>query len=163
MANSSTDLSIHTVALEDLDTGLALIWDVFLKFVAPDYSKEAIDFFYSQYITGARFRQKFFDGSEVMYGAYICDELVGVLSISARNTVSCIFVKEEYHRMGIGKSLFDAVIKELKRRGVAEINLNASPYAINFYHKLGFCDTDVQSTYNGMIYTPMKLALDEYK
>ena len=163
MSYSSINLSIRKVALEDLDKGLELIWDVFLRFVAPDYSQEAINFFYSQFINGTRFRQKFIDGDEVMYGAYVCDDLVGVLSISARNTISCTFVKEKYHRMGIGKRLFDAVIKLLKQRGETEISLNASPYAINFYHKLGFCDTDVQSTYNGMIYTPMKLTLDNYK
>lgn len=139
-----------------------MIWEVFQEFVARDYTQEGIECFYSEFIKSEPFRKKFLDGREVMYGAYIDDELAGVLSISVKNTVSCVFVKGKYHRIGIGKKLFETVIEELKRRGVTEITLNASPYALPFYHAIGFCDTNVQSTYKGIIYTPMTLLLDKH-
>lgn len=155
------DLMIKKVALEDIEEGFQVIWEVFSEFVAPDYTQEGIDYFYSEFVKGKKFRKKFMDGTEVMYGAYAGDELAGVLSISLTNTVSCVFVKGKYHRMGIGKKLFEIVIKESKRQGVAQIRLNASPYAISFYHAIGFHDTNVRSSYKGIVYTPMALSLDK--
>lgn len=38
-----------------------------------------------------------------------------------------------------------------------KITLNASPYAVPFYHTLGFIDIDDQKEYNGILYTPMEL------
>ena len=89
----SDNLRIEQVPYEKIDTGLRLIWEVFKKFVAPDYEKKGIDFFYTEFITGEKFRNKFLDGTEVMYGAYIDDELTGVVSVSKGNTISCVFVR----------------------------------------------------------------------
>ena len=48
-------------------------------------------------------------------------------------------MKSKYHRMGIGKGLFDIVIKEARSKGATEIRLNASPYAVLFYlHGISF-------------------------
>lgn len=146
---------------ENIEEGLEVIWEVFQEFVASDYTREGIDCFYSEFIKSEKFRKKFADGTEVMYGAYVDGELAGVLSISDLNTVSCVFVKGKYHRMGIGRKLFEIVIKELKDRDAAEIKLNASPYAVPFYHAMGFDDTGAESSYKGIVYTPMKLALDK--
>lgn len=52
-----------------------------------------------------------------MYGAYVSDKLAGVLSVSSQNTISCIFVKKEYHKQGIGTTLIDTVLTELKEKG----------------------------------------------
>lgn len=154
-------MHIEKVASENIEDGFQLIWEVFTQYVAPDYTQEGIDCFYSEFIKGERFREKFADGKEVMYGAYIDGELAGVLSISAENTVSCLFVRGKYHRMGIGKKLFETVIQELTRRGVTEIKLNASPYALPFYSAVGFRSVGIQTTYKGIVYTPMKLMLDK--
>lgn len=162
MLNQIFNLKIKKVPIERIEEGFQVIWDTFCEFVAPDYTQEGIDCFYSEFIKGEKFRKKFTDGTEVMYGAYIDDELVGVLSISVMNKVSCVFVKGKYHRIGIGKNLFENVIEVLKQQGATEIRLNASPYAVPFYHAIGFQDTDVQSSYNGILYTPMVLSLDEY-
>lgn len=161
MLNRAFNLKIKVVTSEKIDEGFQVIWEVFREFVAPDYTQEGIDCFYSEFIKSEQFRKKFLEGREVMYGAYIDDELTGVLCISVMNTVSCVFVKGKYHRMGIGKKLFEAVIEKLKYQGVTEITLNASPYALPFYHAIGFCDTNVQSTYKGIVYTPMALLLDK--
>ena len=162
MLNQTFNLKIRNVPIENIDEGFQVIWDTFYEYVAPDYTQEGIDCFYSEFIKGKEFRKKFIDGLEVMYGAYIDDELVGVLSISVMNKVSCLFVKGKYHRLGIGKKLFENVIEELKQRGVTEIRLNASPYAVPFYHAIGFQDTDMQLSYKGILYTPMVLSLDRY-
>lgn len=157
--NKAYDIKIKRIAPENIEEAFHVIWEVFQEFVAPDYTPEGINYFYSEFIKGEKFRKKFTDNREIMYGAYIGDELAGVLSISVMNTVSCVFVKGKYHRQGIGKKLFDMVIKESISKGLTEIRLNASPYAVPFYHAMGFQDTDMPSNYQGIIYTPMKLIL----
>ena len=152
----SDNLRIEQVPYEKIDTGLRLIWEVFQKFVAPDYEKKGIDFFYTEFITGEKFRNKFLDGTEVMYGAYIDDELTGVVSVSKGNTISCVFVREGYQRKGIGRMLLETAIEVVTDRGASEIKLNASPYAEGFYRSMGFADTGEKSKYNGIVYTPMK-------
>ena len=153
-------ITIRPMEISRLEEAFQLIWDVFQKFVAPDYSKEGINAFYEQFIIGEKFRNKFLLGEEIMYGAYDEDRLIGVLSISKKNTVSCVFVDEAYHHMGVGRKLFSLVISQLRSRGAMCIRLNASPYAEKFYHSLGFIDIGEKSSYNGIVYTPMELKLN---
>ena len=52
-----------------------------------------------------------------------------------------IYVKEEYKRRGIGKSLWEETLKALNERGYAEITLwvlDANRRARDFYEKVGF-------------------------
>ena len=155
-----TKVEIKMMEPSQLDEGLALIWRVFEEFVAPDYTEEGIKTFYEQFIAGQKFRDKFISGAENMYGAYLNGNLAGVLSLSRHNTISCVFVDGSYHHMGVGKKLFSFVIQILKERGAKKITLNASPYALPFYHFLGFQDTGTQSSYHGIVYTPMELILE---
>ncbi len=152
-------IQIKEVARDRVEEVLALIWEVFQEFVAKDYTEEGKETFYQQFICGERFRDKIKEGRETVYGAYIKEQLVGVLSISNNHTISCAFVKGIYHRRGVGRKLFERVLKELKKRGATEVTLNASPYAVAFYHHIGFQDIEKQTSYKGIVYTPMKLQL----
>lgn len=150
---------IRPVEACELADAFGLIWRVFQEFVAPDYSQEGIDSFYSLYVAGTAFRENFADGRETMLGAFINQRLAGVLSISQTNVISCLFVEGNYHRMGIGKKLFGAALTVLQARGAPEVRLNASPCAVPFYHALGFKDIGGQASHHGIIYTPMRLLL----
>lgn len=159
----ATSATIRPLALTELDTAFQLIWEVFQQFVSPDYTKEGSQSFYTEFVQGQAFRDTFAAGEERMFGAYVGRELAGVLSLSRKNTVSCVFVKGAYHRRGIGRQLFGAVIRELRSQGVATMRLNASPYAVPFYHAIGFVDTGDQADYKGIRYTPMQLTLSDAK
>lgn len=159
MTGHSKKIYIDKVEQTQLEEAFQLIWNAFLEFVAPDYTNEGIDNFYNEYIVGMNFRERFINRKEIMYGAYIDGKLTGVLSISEKNTVSCVFVDGKYHRMGVGKKMFDMVIEELREKGIEKIKLNASPYAVPFYHYIGFKDTGVQAMYKGIVYTPMELSI----
>ncbi len=152
-------IEIKELKLSEIEEGFQLIWEVFQEFVASDYMQEGIDAFYEEFVQGERFREKFSSRKETMYGAFIGDKLVGVLSLSEKNTVSCMFIDGNYHRMGIGSELFYAVIEKLHNKGVKRITLNASPYAVPFYHHIGFVDIGAQTEYKGIVYTPMELLL----
>lgn len=149
-------IEIKIVEENELETGFQLIWRVFQEYVALDCQKNGINTFYQEFIKNPKFHEKFKDGRETMYGAYIDKKLVGVLSIG-KTHISCVFVDGRYHRTGIGRELFQTVIKELKKNGLREIKLNASPYAVEFYHKMGFHDIGKATEYQGIVYTPMKI------
>jgi len=150
---------IKKMHFEELDKAFTLIWNTFLEFVAQDFSKEGIDTFRCDFIENKDFKDRFKNGNQIMYGAHLKDKLVGVVSISTNNHVSCVFIDKDYHRNGIATILFKRIISELKENQVEKISLNASPYALPFYHSIGFKDLDVQQDFHGMLYTPMQLML----
>jgi len=151
--------TIRRLNNDELDDAFSLIWTVFKQFVAPDYTDEGIACFYDQFIDNQDFRNKFITGFQIMNGAFDDLKLVGVLSISKKAHISCVFVDEKYHRKGIATALFAKVIAELKEQKIDKIHLNASPYAVPFYHAIGFTDTDKEKVYNGIRYTPMEMKL----
>lgn len=153
------DYVIKRVSLENLDRAFDLVWNTFMEFVAPDYSNEGIETFKVSFIDNCGFKDNFKNNKQIMYGAYSKEVLVGILSISSNNTISCAFVDKNYHRKGIGTKLFEHLILELKDRNVNKITLNASPYAVPFYHYIGFNDLDVQKDYKGILYTPMEYVI----
>lgn len=152
-------IEIKTVDYFHILEAMELIEICFDKFVAPDYSEQGIKTFKQNFIYNPKFINKFRDGSEKMYGAYDKNILVGCISISKHNTISCLFVKEEFHRKGIGRLLFKRIIEEVKERSQTEIKLNASPYAVPFYHAIGFEDMGEESDYEGILYTPMRYTI----
>ena len=44
----------------------------------------------------------------------------------------------------------------LHEEGHHAITVNAAPYAVEFYHKVGFYDTDKEESNDGIRYTPME-------
>lgn len=154
-----TRYTIRRLKNDELDAAFTLIWTVFKEFVAPDYTDEGIACFYDQFIDNRDFRNKFISGFHIMNGAFDDCRLVGVLSISKNAHISCVFVDENYQRKGIATALFAKVIAELREQKVDKIKLNASPYAVPFYHAIGFTDTDKEKVYNGIRYTPMEMRI----
>ncbi|MED9802346.1 MAG: GNAT family N-acetyltransferase [[Clostridium] innocuum] len=86
-------------------------------------------------------------------GAYINKKLTGI--IATRNNgshIALFFVDGEYHRQGIGRRLFEAALKNSSSN---ELTVNASPYAMEIYHHLGFKDTKTEQTVMGIRFIPM--------
>ena len=150
---------VRKVDYEELDKAFSIIWNTFLKFVAPHFGKEGIDTFRVNFIESQDFKDCFKNGKQTMYGAYSKEKLVGVVSISINSHVSCVFVDKEYLRNGIATMLFNHIFSELKGIQVKKIALKASPYAVPFYHSIGFKDLDRQQDFHGILYTPMELML----
>ena len=87
------------------------------------------------------------------YGAFDNDELVGTLAMRDVNHISLFFVKESYHRKGIGKKLFETMKNDYDKH---DFTVNSSPYAVEIYERLGFQKTDCEQITNGIRYTPMR-------
>lgn len=153
------EYNIRKVKFKEMDVAFSLIWRTFLEFIAPDYNEEGIDTFHNNFIESDDFKLLFKTGVQTMLGAYVDDKLVGEISISVNNHVSCIFVDKDYHRKGIATALFNKMVSGLKRKGIEKIALNASPYAVPFYHAMGFVDTDIEQEFKGIRYTPMEFII----
>ncbi len=136
--------------IDDLQirNAINLIWETFLQFEAPEYSVEGIQSF-----------RNFIEDKEIIqtvefWGAYDSKELKGVIATNDnRKHICCFFVKAQYHRQGIGKKLWEYLCKNSHSK---TITVNSSPYAVPFYHKLGFIDTDIEQQSDGIKYTPMR-------
>jgi len=125
-----------------------LVWEIFLEFEALDYVEEGIN----------TFRDFINDENQInnleMYGAYEKRNLGGVIATRNEGShIALFFVDRKYHRQGIGRKLFEAVL----RNSASEmITIHSSPYAREIYPKLGFTDTDAERTKHGIRYIPIK-------
>ena len=132
---------------EEIPDALALIWNVFLQFEAPEYSEEGIATFRASLEDRERIRRLAF------YSAFEGKRLVGVLCMRAPQHIAGFFVDAAYHRRGIGKGLFEAMRQDYDRQ---VFTVHSSPYAVGFYRRLGFVPTQGEQVTDGLRYTPMR-------
>ena len=134
----------------ETDQALRFVWRVFTEYESPDYGPEGT----------AEFRKCLDDRGWLAgiryYGAFDGDTLAGVLGIrEERRHIVFFFVDGAYQRRGIGTKLFRRVLEDNPGR---TITLNAAPYGLPFYRKLGLRATDGEQTVNGIRFTPMEYA-----
>ena len=147
LTRDESPFTVRRLPPELLPAACELVWQVFCRFEAPEYSQEGIAEF-----------QKTLENMEALrhmpfYGAFHKGELVGVLAMREPQHISLFFVKEAWHRQGLGRLLFDAM-----RRDYADqvFTVNSSPYAVEVYRHLGFVPTDTEQLTNGIRYAPMR-------
>ncbi|MGN0586772.1 MAG: GNAT family N-acetyltransferase [Oscillospiraceae bacterium] len=144
-----SNIKIRIILPEEKAAALDLVWRVFLKYEAPQYPEE-----------GVRFFKEYLDNDEAtsvldIYGAFMGARVVGVLAMRSGGThVSLFFVDEEFHRRGIGKALFEYMIKSSSPDFVT---VHAAPYAVEVYRRLGFSPAGGEVVEDGLIYTPMEM------
>lgn len=141
-------MNIRKIKDSELEGALKLVWDVFLKFEAPDYTDEGIKEFKDS------IDNPDFIGKMEIYGGFIDEELVGVVATREKHHLSLLFVREDYHKKGIGRSLYNFVFGENPDNFMT---VNASPYAKAFYEHLGFRCTTEEQCINGIRFYPMKI------
>lgn len=144
----SSNITIRELDTKETDRALCLVWQVFLAYEAPDYTQEGVDEFDKtihdpKYMSALR-----------LYGAFMQEELVGVIATRNNGThIALFFVEGKYHRQGIGKQLFQYV---QSRCPSAKMTVNASPYAVAIYRRLGFQAADHEQVVHGLRFTPME-------
>ena len=96
-----------------------------------------------------------------MMGAYLGNKIVGIISLRNKTHISLLFVDKYYHKRGIGRALIVSLSKYVKAEiGQNRITVNASPYGVDFYHRLGFQDIEPEKQQDGIIFTPMFLNIE---
>lgn len=155
-------MEIFKLEKSDIKGALDLVWMVFEEFEAPDYSSVGIEEFKS-FINYSSIIGKLEKGEMNFWGSKDCEgNLTGVIATRDESHICLLFVKKEYHRQGVAKNLFETVKGEcMKRDGTDKITVNSSPYAIEFYHKIGFTDAGKERTIKGIRFTPMVYFLNK--
>ena len=151
---------VKNVPISEVRMAVDLVWRVFSEFVAPDYIQQGIDNF-KKYIDHNNMVDNVEHGKVHFLGYYYEKQLVGVLAFENRPHISLLYVDKDYHKQGIGRVLIAEFKKYCKQQFTSSIiTLNASPYAHDFYKKLGFYDTSTEQTINGIRFYPMEKELE---
>ena len=137
---------VRRLEAADLPQAMELVWTVFLRFEAPEYSPEGVETFHA-YIQNMEQVKAL-----VTYGAYENGELAGVLALRGDH-ISLFFVREEAQGRGIGQALFQYAAARTGR----PMTVHSSPYAVEIYRRLGFVPTAGERVEDGIRYTPMLL------
>lgn len=141
---------------EEWNEAMALAWKIFLRFEAGIYAEEGVRSFF-ELISDERLKRLYELGEYPVYAAFDGEKMTGMISLRSINHISLLFVSDTYHRQGIGRALIEAVQKHVRRDGRRNsVTVNAAPYAVEFYHAVGFADTGEETTENGIIFTPMQ-------
>lgn len=144
---------------DEWQEAMGLAWRTFLKFEAPEYSPEGVRSF-NDFITDSTLHKMFLLGSYQMFVACMDGKMVGMITLRNESHISLLFVDERYHRRGIGRALMRCLCDYLlTEMSVDRVTVNASPYGLGFYHRLGFRDLGMQTQKDGIIYTPMEFIL----
>lgn len=138
------------------EDAIALIWKTFLRFEAGDYPEEGIHSFL-EFISDERLKKLYTIGEYPVYAAFLDGKMVGVISLRSQNHISLLFVEGAHHRKGIGRALINVARDHVRTEGRKNfLTVNSSPYGVEFYHRVGFVDTDSTTQKEGIIYTPMR-------
>jgi len=152
---------IKEISKNDLQQALDLVNDVFLEFVAVDYSEQGKNAF-KDYLD-KKYDEVFSDlesGHKKMWGYFVDDKIIGVIATREVSHIALMFVDKHHHRKGIAKKLFNTVLEELhEEQDTTQITVNSSPYAVATYECLGFVKIGEQQEKDGIIYVPMKRSL----
>lgn len=156
---SGESIVITKAGREDWEPAMELAWRTFLKYEAPVYTKEGVDNFLC-FISEERLYKMFLAGEYLLFVAKRDAKIVGMIGVRSGHHISLLFVDEKYHKQGIGRSLVLTVANELRSRRCDLITVNASPYGLPFYKRLGFMETDEVKFTDGITYYPMAVRLE---
>ena len=154
-----TTFQIRNAYRNEWQEAMELAWRTFLRFEADVYTPEGVKNF-ENFITDSTLHRMFIMGTYQLFVALRQKKVVGMITLRDSSHISLLFVDEVYHRRGIGRALIkyltDYLLAEV---GTYRVTVNASPYGVGFYHKMGFRDLGPEETKDGIIYTPMEFIL----
>lgn len=151
-------LIIRKASEDDWEDAMALAWKTFNRFVADDYSLQGVSNF-QDFVTDNGLYKMFLINEYHMWVAEYEGEIIGMISLRGGNHISLLFVDGRFHRKGVGTLLMTELWKFIAERGGDECTVNASPFGVSFYHRLGFEDTAEEYVQGGMRITPMTVSL----
>lgn len=156
---SESPYQIRSAYRDEWDDAMALAWKTFLQFEADVYTAEGVRNF-EDFITDTTLHRMFVMGSYQMFVALDQKKIVGMITLRNTSHISLLFVDAKYHRQGIGRALIEHLREYLLSEvGINRLTVNAAPYGVAFYHKLGFQDIRPEEEKDGIKYTPMEFSL----
>lgn len=152
---------IRFVNCDEWEEAMELAWKTFLEFEGDVYPPEGIRSF-EDFVTDSALKRMFIMGAYQVMAAYHDNKMIGMISLRSETHISLLFVDGSYHRRGIGRALVSKLSSYVKDEiGKSRITVNASPYGVSFYHRLGFRDIEPEKQQDGIIFTPMFLNIKD--
>lgn len=149
MFNEVSFLKIQLIKKEEYPEAMKLVRSVFMQYEAPDYSPEGVLAFQKSVIENQTFQN-----SLTLYGAYEEHKLLGVLGTRSNGShIALLFIDGNHHRQGIGRALF---VQAFQNSPTDKMTVHSSPFAVEFYRRLGFLPTSEEQSTDGIRYTPMQ-------
>ena len=159
MEKDKKTFQVRAAYRSDWEKAMELAWKTFLIFEAPVYKPEGIRSF-PDFISDDMLHKMFLTGSYQMFVALADGEMRGMITLRGGGHISLLFVEEDYQRLGIGRALLLTLAEYMKEEmGMSRMTVNASPYGVGFYHRLGFEDLGPEMEKDGIRYTPMEKRL----
>jgi GNAT superfamily N-acetyltransferase len=98
---------------------------------------------------------KGFSFSPIVVAAFDGEKIIGIIR-GRKEKIINLFVNGRYHKQGIGRQLVSKFELLACRQGAKFIKICASPYAVEFYKKVGYKKTTGVRLKKGLKYQPMK-------
>ncbi|MBP5282410.1 MAG: GNAT family N-acetyltransferase [Lachnospiraceae bacterium] len=141
---------------EEWADAVDLVWRTFQRFNRPDCTAGGAESF-RRFVMSKDLRDAFLEGSYQMMVAHDGERVIGVGSLRGQHHLSLLYVDEAYHHQGVGRALIEALCDYLQAEmGEHCMTLTASPYAKEFYKKLGFVETEAGYSLPGLPVTFME-------
>ena len=160
------EYTVRRVRADEVETALALAWEVFLQFEAPDYGPEGAETFRRDIVQNPDFIRRCKEGVCPLYGAFDGEKLVSMMGMRGNRThINLAFTKREYQRKGLATAVFRCLLADVEKDvpPPRAITLNSSPYGLPFYLSLGFVPQGEEREEDGIRYTPMKYVIDQQR
>ncbi len=149
-------VQVRPLRISEWNSAMDLAWETFMEFEAPDYTPEGVTNF-RNFVRDPKLRRLFLFGGYRAWGAFCDSEIIGMITVRNRSHISLLFVRKDMHHKGVATSLMQHLFAyERDELKLHEVTVNAAPYAIGFYHKVGFKDLGPEIQVDGIRYTPMK-------
>lgn len=159
MRGTGSPYTVRMAYESEWEDAMALAWKTFLKFEGEDYSEQGIRSF-EEFIADPMLKRMFRLGAYQMFLAFHESRVVGMITLRNGFHISLLFVDAEYHRQGIGRLLMNRLCSYLRTEmGMYKVTVNASPYGLAFYQRLGFLALGEEMEADGIRYTPMEMIL----
>lgn len=153
-------MNLEIIKNEDLNETIRLVKQVFDAFEAPDYSEKGVKTFH-EFINEDMLLDAIEKKEMIFWVLKDNGKIVGTIALRNQNHISLLFVDASYHKKGLGRLLFET----LKSRCILDhqtfITVNSSPYALNFYKRVGFEASSQQQEKDGILYIPMIYRIKE--
>ena len=150
-------MQICRITPEKLRSALDLVWEVFEEFEVPDYEEMGIQTF-RHFIEYSHMVEKVRQGEMKFWGCYLNNYLVGVEALREGQHISLLFVRGRFHHLGIATHLVEIAVAAVEAQDpkIRAVTVNASPYAVEFYRKIGFIKLKEEQQADGIRFTPMR-------
>jgi GNAT superfamily N-acetyltransferase len=130
--------AIRSLTNEHIAEASAVIQESFLALAASDWQPDARRVFLEA--TAPASLQNRLSTMTFAAGAFSDDGITGVILMPSLNLLGLLFVRPRWLRLGIGRALWESARAHIEARfpEVNTVELNAMPYAVQFYKSIGF-------------------------